>query len=349
MAGELLLCISQCGGSCCAANVADGWMDGEMRRRNSASATDASSSYSSSNGLSAERGTPPIPLARTCRQTVDKDGNGSTPYDLAAALPQPLTAHSSLILHPVARPLVLPSSDLSPLTVPIMPPFRHLVFFKFMASSKPEQRQAVIDGLRRLPSVLPNILYYELFPLATNAYPGHHTLNQGYTLLIDSIFASADALSVYGPSDAHQSVVRELIAPIREDNLIVDYPLPDSFDVAAFKQLQTAPHARHIVLYRLKADAAGQADGINAQFKRVQDDVPAVISSIAGTQPSEPVYSGWPDRSKGFVNVLELVANDAAGLQQYHQHKDHDKVKEHCKPLVDDLIQYDYLMADRQQ
>ena len=227
-----------------------------------------------------------------------------------------------------------------------MPLYRHLVFFKFIASSTVEQRQAVVDNLKRLPTLIPNILYFELFPLATSLYSGHHTLNAGYTLLIDSIFASVEALANYAPADAHQSVIRTYIAPIRDDNMVVDYPLPESFDLAAFKQQQQPPHVRHIVLYRLKAEAATEADGINAQFKRVQADVPAVISSISGTQPSEPPFSGYAERHKGFLNVLELVANDAAGLQQYHQHKDHDRIKEHCKPLVDELIQFDYAVAD---
>ena len=227
-----------------------------------------------------------------------------------------------------------------------MPAIRHLIFFRFAASSTTEQRQAVIDNLNRLPSVIPNILYYELFPLATNLYPGHHTLNGGYTLLIDSIFASAEALAVYSPHDAHQSCIREYITPIREDTLAIDYPLPASFDIAAFKQLQTQPHARHIVLYRLKQQAEGDVGSINAMFKKVQDDVPAVISSIVGTVPSEPLHEGYQARNKGLVNVLELVARDTAGLQQYHQHADHDKIKAHCTPLVDELVQYDYVVAD---
>jgi len=226
-----------------------------------------------------------------------------------------------------------------------MPAIRHLVFFHFKASSTAEQRQAVVDGLKQLPSVIPNILYFELFPLATNLYPGHHTLNNGFTLLIDSVFANVDALAVYQPHDSHQSVIRDRIAPIREgDSLVVDYPLPDTFDIATFKQLQTQPHARHIILYRLKANATAQT--INALFKTVQNDVPAVINSIAGTQPDQTLFDGWADRSKGLVNVLELVADSASGLQQYHQHKDHDKIKEECKSLVDELFQYDYLVAD---
>ena len=237
-----------------------------------------------------------------------------------------------------------PSSATS--TFFIMPPIRHLVFFKFAASSTVEQRQAVVDGLNKLPTVLPNILYFQLFPLATNLYPDHHTLNAGFTLMIDSIFADAHALSLYVPSDAHQNVIRDHIQPIRTDNLAVDYPLPDSFDITPFKQLQSAPATRHIMLYKLKPEAANKASDINAQFKKVQDDVPAVVSSISGTQATEPLYTGYAERHKGYVNVLELVAKDAAGLQQYHAHKDHDSIKEFCKPLVEELFQFDYAVAD---
>jgi len=225
-----------------------------------------------------------------------------------------------------------------------MPAIRHLVFFNFKSSSTAEQRQAVVDALKQLPTIIPNILYFELFPLATTLYPGHHTLNNGFTLLIDSVFASVDALAFYQPHDAHQTIIREKIAPIRDENIVVDYPLPDTFDIAAFKQLQTQPHARHIILYRLKANATPQT--INALFKAVQDDVPAVINSMAGTQAEKALFEGWGDRSKGLVNVLELVADSASGLQQYHQHKDHDKIKEECKPLVDGLMQFDYLVSD---
>jgi hypothetical protein len=223
-----------------------------------------------------------------------------------------------------------------------MPPLRHLVFFKFLASSTPEQQLAVKNALSELPSIIPNILFYKVYPLAHNLYPNHSPLNRGYTLLIDSIFTDQSALSVYAPHPAHQGVISKFIAPIRDDNLVIDYELPDRFNLDAFKQLQSPPHIRHLVLYKPKDEVKDEVATINQELEQLQVSIPTILSTSTGQQRTAQMYDGYNDRSKGIHNVVDMVMKDGQGLGVYIDHADHHKfVKKRGKQL-EVLMTFDY-------
>ena len=223
-----------------------------------------------------------------------------------------------------------------------MPPLRHLVFFKFLASSTPEQQEAVARALFELPSVIPNILSFKIFRPAVDLFPGHSVTGPPYAMLIDSIFASADALSVYAPHPAHQGVINRYIAPIREDTFVVDYLLSDRFNVDAWQQLQRPPHIRHFVMYSIKPEHAGQEATINKELEQLQTVLPSILSTQSGQQRLADLYPGYGDRSKGIVNVIELLFKDREGRQEYNTHQAHKDFIKKNLPLAGEVVTFDY-------
>ena len=220
----------------------------------------------------------------------------------------------------------------------VMPPLRHLAFFKFVLSATPVQVQAVVDELRMLRAAIPGILYYELFRASPVFAQSSH--GQGYSLMIDSIFHDLAALSVYESHPAHQAVIAQHIAPVLADSVVVDYELPVAFNLEAFKQHQQPPHVRHFALYGL--NEAGHEAAMRAQWEALVGKVPAVLSVLVGQQDSAGMYSGYTDRSKGMANVVELLLRDEAARDEYHQSPQHQQIMhDHCAH-IDSLQMFDY-------
>jgi len=223
-----------------------------------------------------------------------------------------------------------------------MPPIRHLVFFKFLSSSTAAQQQSVSTELSKLPSIIPHILYYKVYPIARDLYAGYPPLNAGYTLMIDSIFADAAALSVYAPHPAHQGVIREFIAPIREDTLAVDYALSESFDVAAWKQLLRPPHLRHIGVLKMKEEFKEEGATIRRELVDLQSSIPVLVSGLEGEQRLSDMYEGYQDRSQGFHHSAELVIKDKQSLKEFTQHPAHKAFNEKHLHKIDRFLAFDY-------
>lgn len=92
----------------------------------------------------------------------------------------------------------------------------HIVLFKWNEDASPQAIEAAIEGLRGLKALLPEILDLSAGENYTNR-------SQGFTHGLVVRFADKAGLDSYGPSEAHQSVVKNLINPIRSDVLAVDY------------------------------------------------------------------------------------------------------------------------------
>lgn len=92
----------------------------------------------------------------------------------------------------------------------------HIVLFKWKPEASPEQIEAAIDGLRGLSALLPEILDLSIGENFTER-------SQGFTHGLVVRFADRAGLESYGPSEAHQYVVKNLISPIRADVLALDY------------------------------------------------------------------------------------------------------------------------------
>jgi hypothetical protein len=92
----------------------------------------------------------------------------------------------------------------------------HIVLFKWKPEATSEQIVAAIEGLRGLKKLLPEILDLTIGENFTER-------SQGFTHGLVVRFADKAGLETYGPSEAHQYVVKNLITPIRADVLAVDY------------------------------------------------------------------------------------------------------------------------------
>lgn len=94
--------------------------------------------------------------------------------------------------------------------------FVHIVLFKWKPDATPEAIIQVVEGLRGLKDKIPGIV-------DLSCGENFSDRSQGFTHGLVVRFADRAALEAYGPSEAHQHVVQNFIAPIRVDVLAVDY------------------------------------------------------------------------------------------------------------------------------
>jgi hypothetical protein len=92
----------------------------------------------------------------------------------------------------------------------------HIVLFKWKPDASPEAINTAMDGLRGLKALLPEIVHL-------TAGENFTQRSQGFTHGLVVRFNDKAGLDSYGPSDAHQYVVQNLINPIRADVLALDY------------------------------------------------------------------------------------------------------------------------------
>ena len=95
---------------------------------------------------------------------------------------------------------------------------QHLVLITFVPEATDEQRQAVVEGLRNLPNVIPEIVSY------------HVGLDLGFadgnaSMGVAAQFADQADWAAYQAHPEHQAVINDLIAPIRESRTAVQLTL----------------------------------------------------------------------------------------------------------------------------
>jgi Stress responsive A/B Barrel Domain len=96
--------------------------------------------------------------------------------------------------------------------------FRHVVMLRWKSEATPEQRTAVEAALAALPGGIPEIRGYTI---GSDAH-----VNEGnYDLVVVADFDDVDAYLVYRDHPDHQSVIRELIAPILAERAAVQHRL----------------------------------------------------------------------------------------------------------------------------
>jgi len=219
-----------------------------------------------------------------------------------------------------------------------MPPLRHLVLFKLSSAATAERVTAMKNALMTLPTLIPNILYYQVVPHLSHPPAS----NQGYSLMIDSIFADIPALAHYAPHQAHQDVIKNYIMPIREDTLCVDYELPESFNIDAFQQLQHQPHVRHIRVMKPKTSSINAFNTAQSSLSQLEIKVPGILSVMHGAQPVTSLYPGYVDRSQGLLNVIEFVLKDKTALSTCLSHADYQRVTKDLETHLDNAVTFDY-------
>lgn len=94
---------------------------------------------------------------------------------------------------------------------------RHVVLFKFLDSSTPEDIQQIEEAFAALPSQIEEIKDFEW---GINNSP--EGLDKGFTHCFVVTFDSEEGRDIYLPHPAHQEFV-DLIGPHVDDVLVVDY------------------------------------------------------------------------------------------------------------------------------
>ena len=224
-----------------------------------------------------------------------------------------------------------------------MPPIRHLVFMQLSSTFRePEQYTHILHGFSTLQSVIPRILYYTLFPLTRNPYPGYTQGNPGYDLCLDCIFADSQAQSAYAHHPAFIAIISQVMGPLLDHYLAIDYSLGEQFDLVEWKAMQRRPHIRHLLCYRVREGQEGEVEAINAELQATRGTVPSLLSVHTGQQRMADMYPGFVDRSMGLDNVVDLVLQDAAALQEWEQHPAHDLFLKQRMPSIHTLWTFTY-------
>jgi hypothetical protein len=91
----------------------------------------------------------------------------------------------------------------------------HLILVKIKPEATEEQKQALIAGFRGL-SAIPGVV-------SCSAGTNFSARAQGYEIGCSMVFTDHDAYAGYGPHELHQSLIANLLRPISDGTLMLDY------------------------------------------------------------------------------------------------------------------------------
>ena len=100
------------------------------------------------------------------------------------------------------------------------PMIQHIVLLKLKPDATAEQKAALLDGLIALKEKIPGI--ESISGGDDNSPEGkQHRFDWGFVMT----FADADARDVYLPHPDHKALGQELLRPIVDDVLVLDYEI----------------------------------------------------------------------------------------------------------------------------
>ena len=93
---------------------------------------------------------------------------------------------------------------------------RHVVCFRFLEGTTPEQVSAMAEGLRRLPARIPELAAYHVGPdLGIN--------DDTWDFAVVADFADEADYRTYVADEQHQEAIATLIRPITAERVAVQY------------------------------------------------------------------------------------------------------------------------------
>ena len=95
---------------------------------------------------------------------------------------------------------------------------RHVVLFTWKDGTNEEQMLAVVEALKQLPAAIPQLRDYQFGPDL-----GISDDTADFAVVADC--ASVDDWRAYIDHPEHQRVVREVVAPIRESRIALQYEI----------------------------------------------------------------------------------------------------------------------------
>ena len=96
---------------------------------------------------------------------------------------------------------------------------------------------------------------------------------------------------------------------------------------------------RHILLIQFKSEASVQA------ITAVKEAFLTIPSRIEGIESIEWGENDSPEnKNQGFTHCVLMTFVDEAGRNRYLPHSEHDALKEIFRPILDDIIVFDYTL-----
>jgi quinol monooxygenase YgiN len=201
---------------------------------------------------------------------------------------------------------------------------RHAVFFKFKASSAPDEIERVVDSFCALPGKIDSIKGFEW---GTNNSP--EGLDDGFTHCFLLTFANQEALAEYVPHAEHRAL-GELLTPHLEDAFVFDY-----WGTETAKSLERP--LRHAVFFQFKQDA-GQA-AITA-VEQAFAELPAKIDAVAGLEWGTANNPG--DYADGFTHCFLVTFPSEDARAAYLPHPEHQAFVQQLKPVLEKVRVLDF-------
>ncbi|KAJ3673185.1 hypothetical protein LUZ60_006559 [Juncus effusus] len=244
-----------------------------------------------------------------------------------------LKPHPSFFLKPklfLSRPLSSSSSSSSSFSTSsssAMSTIEHIVLFKVRPTADPSTMISSLNSLSSLPAVS----HISAGPVLRLRSAAANDL--GFTHILHSRYESKEKLSAYANDPAHVSVVKELVLPICEDIMAVDW-------IGNVVPGPVAPgSAARLTLAKLK-------EGSDAL--ELTSALTLTKEVIEGTTLLSYGENFSPARAKGysfgmiaaFPKVDDLEKLDGAQLETF---------KEKVRPVLDGLIVLDFVFSDSTQ
>ncbi|OAJ94180.1 Dabb family protein [Vibrio bivalvicida] len=96
---------------------------------------------------------------------------------------------------------------------------------------------------------------------------------------------------------------------------------------------------RHILLIKFKQDAEqSEINKLRTLFEQMPAKIEGVVEVEWGLNDSPE------NKNQGYTHSVLMTFADEAGRQNYLPHPEHDALKEVFRPLLDDIIVFDYQM-----
>lgn len=94
---------------------------------------------------------------------------------------------------------------------------------------------------------------------------------------------------------------------------------------------------RHILLIKFKDSAElSQIDELKALFDAMPNKVDSVVSVEWGINDSPE------NKNKGYTHSVLMTFSDEEGRQNYLPHPEHEALKDVFRPLLEDIVVFDY-------
>ena len=94
---------------------------------------------------------------------------------------------------------------------------------------------------------------------------------------------------------------------------------------------------RHLLLIRFKPDTStSQIQQVRQAFEHIPNNIEGICSLEWGTNDSPE------DKNNGFTHSVLMTFENETARQHYLPHPEHLKLKQIFRPVLDDIIVFDY-------